>query len=70
MTKSSLDSLPAWLRPLAVRIALLGVVGGWGAFEAWLGNSVWAALFLACAAYGVWELIVKPALSAGKSGSS
>jgi hypothetical protein len=68
MTKSCLDVLPGWLRPLPVRIALVGLVGGWGAFEAWLGNVVWAGLFLACGAYGVWELIVKPARSAGNTG--
>jgi hypothetical protein len=69
MTKSSLDLLPSWLRPLPVRAALVGLVGAWGGFEAFLGNTIWAALFLGCAVYGAWELLVKPARD-GTSGGT
>lgn len=55
-----LEALPSFLRPLWARIALFAGVGGWGMFELSLGNTIWALLFLAFAAYGVWAFIVQP----------
>jgi len=48
-----------WLRPLWRRIALIVVCAGWVAFEAWIEpGSFWFWMFVAIAAWGVWELLL------------
>lgn len=50
----------AWFRPLWVRILIIAVAAGWAAFEASMGETVWAVIFGAIAAYGVWSFFIDP----------
>lgn len=53
------SSLPAFLRPLWVRLGIVVAVTVWGAFEFSLGNVVWALLFFVAAAWALWDLVLR-----------
>ena len=50
---------PDWLRPLPVRLAVVLAPAAWAGFEAWLGNTEWAVMVGAAAAWGVWTLLAR-----------
>lgn len=51
------DTDHAFLRPLPVRLAIVIFAFAWAAFEAWLGETVWALVFGCIAAYCAWALL-------------
>ena len=44
----------AWVRWVTTLLPL-----GWGGFELWMGNPIWALLFAAAGAYAGWKLILQ-----------
>ena len=51
--------VPAWMKPLWVRLLLVAVPAAWAGFEAVYGAELWAMLFAAVAAWGLWSLVIK-----------
>ncbi len=56
--KKFLDPDHPMLRPLWVRLLIVGVAGGWAVFEFMAGSGFWGTVFLAFAAYGGWALLI------------
>jgi hypothetical protein len=50
---------PAWMKPLWVRLLLVAAPAAWAGFELLYGDRLWAALFAAVAAWGLWTLVIK-----------
>ena len=54
-----LDPNDPFFRPVWRRWATFGVPAAWACVEAASGNSTWALIFAALAAYAWWQLIYK-----------
>ncbi len=52
------DANHPWFRPLWVRVLLVAIAAGWGLFEYHSGSEVWAIVFGAIAAFGVWSFFI------------
>ena len=50
---------PNWMKPLWVRLLLVVLPGAWAIVEFVNGQGMWAVLFGAAAAWGLWSLILK-----------
>lgn len=52
------DTDDAFFKPLWIRIAIVAVSAGWATFEWTQGETFWAMLFGAVAAYAVWSFFI------------
>lgn len=50
---------PGWMKPLWVRLALVVLPAAWAIAETLFGQQMWALMFGAAAAWGLWTLIIK-----------
>ena len=46
------------LKPLWVRLSIVGVVAGWAAFEVYMGLELWQFISGAALMYCVWALLI------------
>lgn len=51
--------LPGWLRPLPVRLAFIAAPAAWAVLEALQGDTEWAVMVAAVAAWGAWTLVIR-----------
>jgi hypothetical protein len=58
--KKFIDTDHPMLRPLWVRILIVGICGGWAAVEFWTGSGTWGMIFLALGAYAAWGFFLDP----------
>lgn len=66
-----LDTDHAFFRPLPVRLGIVLFAFAWAAFEALLGETVWALAFFCIALYCAWALLLgyrKPSAGERKDG--
>lgn len=61
MARKFLDTDHPMLRPLWVRLLIVGLAGGWALLEFATGSPVWGLIFAAFAAYGAWAFFLDPA---------